>query len=76
MGEIVPPGEWVTSMGPRGTIILADTRGYHKGGLARTRDRIMYTCMFASSTALQELFERPAAVRLPLDRAQAYALKA
>ena len=75
MSAIVPRSEWVTSMGRKGTIIFADTRGYHKGGLARTRDRIMYTCMFTSSTALLENFDRPAAIRLPPDAAQAYALK-
>ena len=75
MSAIVPREEWVTSMGPTGTIIFADTRGYHKGGLARTHDRIMYTCMFASSTALVELFDRPDRVELPHDHAQAYALE-
>lgn len=75
MAAIVPADEWVTSMGPKGTIILADTRGYHKGGLARQKDRIMYTCMFTSSTALLELFERPADLALPADRAQAYAVQ-
>ena len=76
MAEVVPPRDWITSVGPRGTIILADTRGYHKGGLARTDDRIMYTCMFTSSTALVELFDRPADLRLPTDEAQAFAMRA
>lgn len=76
MAEIVPRQDWVTSMGRKGTIILADTRGYHKGGLARTRDRITYTCMFTSSTALLELFNRPSHIALPADRAQAFAVQA
>jgi hypothetical protein len=76
MAAIVPPGEWVTSIGPKGTIVLADTRGYHKGGLARDRDRIMYTCMFTSSTALLELFDRPADFQVPTDTAQAFAVRA
>jgi hypothetical protein len=76
MAAVVPRQDWVTSMGPAGTIILADTRGYHKGGLARTRDRIMYTCMFTSSTALLELFDRPSELVLPADRAQAFAVQA
>ena len=74
MAAIVPPSEWITSIGPKGTIIFADTRGYHKGGLARTTDRIMYTCMFTSSTALVEMFERPPNLRLPADEAQAFAV--
>jgi hypothetical protein len=76
MAQVVPPSEWITSVGPKGTIILADTRGYHKGGLARTLDRIMYTCMFASSTGVAELFDRPSHLPLPSDEAQAYAMNA
>src|SRR3989442_4113349 len=45
MAEVVSPERWIKGVGPRGTIIFADTRGYHKGGLARERDRIMYTCI-------------------------------
>ena len=75
MAQVVPPEEWVTSMGRAGTIILADTRGYHKGGLARERDRIMYTCMFTSSTALLELFDRPSHLTLPANPAQAFAVQ-
>ena len=76
MAEVVPPQEWVRSVGPAGTIILADTRGYHKGGLARVHDRIMYTCMFTSSTALLELFDRPSHLTLPQNSAQAFAVQA
>ena len=75
MAEIVPPNEWVTSVGPAGTVILADTRGYHKGGLARLRDRIMYTCMFTSCTALRESFDRPSDLTLPANPAQAFAIQ-
>ncbi len=46
MAEVVPPVRWVKGVGPKGTIVFADTRGYHKGGLARERERIVYTCMF------------------------------
>jgi hypothetical protein len=75
MAEVVRPQDWVTSIGPRGTIVFADTRGYHKGGLARRSDRIMYTCMFGSSTALVEMFDRPANLAPPTDPAQAFALQ-
>ena len=51
MAEVVPPGRWVKGTGPRGTLIFADTRGYHKGGLARERDRLLYTCQFLSKAA-------------------------
>lgn len=76
MAEVIAPERWVRGVGPKGTIIFADTRGYHKGGLARERDRIMYTCMFSSSLA-PELFERsPEETLLWMDKEQAYALKA
>src|SRR5436190_10852590 len=48
MAAVVPRERWIKGVGSKGTIIFADTRGYHKGGLARERDRIMYTCMFTS----------------------------
>ena len=51
MAEVVPADQWVTCLGPRGTIVFADTRGYHKGGLARERDRILYVCEFLSQAA-------------------------
>ena len=51
MAEVVPPERWVKGVGPRGTLIFADTRGYHKGGLARERDRLLYTCQFLSHAA-------------------------
>ena len=75
MAEVIPPERWIRCVGAKGTIIFADTRGYHKGGLARERDRIMYTCMFASPLA-PELFERPDGISLPLDKEQALALTA
>jgi hypothetical protein len=77
MAAVVPPERWVTCTGRKGTIVFADTRGYHKGGLARERDRIMYACMFTSSASeVREHFVRPE--RLPAGMApeQAFALAA
>lgn len=48
MNAVVPSAKWVSGVGPAGTIVFADTRGFHKGGLARSRDRIVYTCEFTS----------------------------
>jgi hypothetical protein len=48
MAAIVPSENWIKGVGKKGTIIFADTRGFHKGGEARTRDRLMYTTMFTS----------------------------
>lgn len=48
MAAVLPPENWITATGKKGTIVFADTRGYHKGGEARTSDRLMFTCMFTS----------------------------
>jgi len=75
MAEAVPPGRWIKGVGPKGTIIFADTRGYHKGGLARERDRIMYTCLFTSQTSQsQDFFERNGNMTLPRDNQEVFAL--
>ena len=77
MAEVVPPERWVRCTGAKGTIIFADTRGYHKGGFACERDRIMYICVFTSqATKYPEMFRRPETISLPQDRAQAFALNA
>lgn len=75
MAEVVSPNRWIKCLGPRGTLIFADTRGYHKGGFAQQRERILYTCMFTSqATKLENHFERPESISLPQDREQAFAL--
>lgn len=48
MRAVYPEERWVRAVGKKGTIIFADTRGYHKGGEARTKDRLMFTCMYTS----------------------------
>lgn len=48
MESVVPREHWFVASGPPGTVVLADTRGYHKGGLARTQDRLVYNAMFTS----------------------------
>ncbi len=54
MAEVVPKKDWVRGTGRKGTIIFADTRGFHKGGEAKTDDRLMYTCMFTSPASESE----------------------
>jgi hypothetical protein len=51
MQAVIPKEQWVVGTGDAGTIIFADTRGFHKGGEARTRDRLMYTCMYTSQAS-------------------------
>jgi hypothetical protein len=75
MAQVVPMADWVKAVGRSGTLVFADTRGYHFGGLARERDRIMYNCMFTSPTAqVPEHFARPQTMTLPDDPAAAMAL--
>jgi hypothetical protein len=51
MAALVPSEKWVRGIGPAGTMIFADTRGLHKGGLARSRERYLYTAEFTSPNA-------------------------
>lgn len=48
MANVLPQEDWQICTGKKGTVIFADTRGFHKGGEARTKDRLMFTCMFTS----------------------------
>jgi hypothetical protein len=77
MDAIVAKEKWIKAVGETGTIIFGDTRGYHKGGLARTHDRIMYNCMFTSpASKTKDMFQRPAALTANgLSREQAFALR-
>jgi len=46
MASLVPREGWFVGTGSPGTIIFADTRGYHKGGLARQRERLVFVGMY------------------------------
>lgn len=48
MAKVVAEEKWIRGIGSRGTLIFADTRGYHKGGEAKVSDRLMFTCMYTS----------------------------
>ena len=75
MASVAPKDTWVKATGRKGTIIFADTRGYHKGGEARTSDRLMYTCMFLSpASEVREMMGETRRVKLPENRAAARAL--
>lgn len=77
MRVIVPEERWITATGPKGTIVFVDTRGYHKGGLARQHDRIVYMCAFTSkaSVLLEDLFERKLSIPSGTDKATAFAIE-
>lgn len=48
MARSVPRDRWFSAVGKAGTLIFADTRGYHKGGYVRVGSRFMYNCMWTS----------------------------
>ena len=76
MAEVIPVDRWFQGMGPPGTVVIADTRGYHKGGECRDRDRILWHCMFTSPSAKAKggRLTRPATVSGPLAKEQQLAL--
>lgn len=75
MAEVAPREQWIKGVGRRGTMIFADTHGYHKGGLARERERIMYVCKFTSQRGGgREFIAYPRKVSSQLDQAQTFAM--
>lgn len=51
MAKVVPQEQWIHCLGRRGSVVFCDTTGYHRGGLARTDDRLVFNFMFVSPTA-------------------------
>ena len=75
MAEVLAEKHWIRATGPKGTIVFADTRGFHKGRLARQNDRLMYLCMFTSQASEStELFMLPRKLEPPKDKAAYFAL--
>jgi hypothetical protein len=75
MAEVLEPEHWIRAVGPKGTIVFADTRGFHKGGLARNDDRLMYVCMFTSQASQsKDLMRRTQPFSLPREKELAFAL--
>src|SRR6185312_9467954 len=49
LATLYPPEAWVTAYGTKGTLVFADTRGYHKGGWSRRSERVLYLSEFLSA---------------------------
>jgi hypothetical protein len=45
------PDQVVTVPGPAGTVVVTDTRGYHRGGWAVEEERLVMMALFASRTS-------------------------
>jgi hypothetical protein len=77
MAEVVPRDRWIQATGPAGTIIFADTRGYHCGGRSTQRDRVMAINMFTSSACAKRpdfVIETGNRSQLELTKEQEFAL--
>jgi hypothetical protein len=86
LGENYPPddqfaervnGHSVTFTAPKGTIILCNTAGFHRGGFARAKPRSLATFTWDSPASLKALSERNYQVDasgVPLSEQQRYAL--
>lgn len=87
LGENYPPeyeleqridGRAVTFIAPKGTIIFCNTAGFHRGGFARSKPRVLATFTWDSPASLKALSERNftfvSANGAPLNPAQRYAL--
>jgi hypothetical protein len=56
---VVPRDRWLEAIGPRGTMVFADTRGLHCGGRAVDDERLLFTCMYTSrDSQVREWFDR------------------
>jgi len=65
METFAPKAKWTTAVGRAGTVIVADTTGFHKGGFATRHDRKMIVVAYKSPWCRERL-ERPI-VDVPVD---------
>ena len=50
--SMLPEQDIVIALGKEGTLIFADTSGLHKGGLAESKNRFMYTSAYMSEASV------------------------
>jgi hypothetical protein len=78
MAAYVPAGDWTRCTGSSGTLILADTTGFHKGLKPQARHRVMVSLHYTSGTPRYprnfELQRAAGAPLIPLRDVQKYAL--
>lgn len=73
----IPPEAIHTFTGPRGTLLFCNTAGFHRGGFATARPRVLATATYSSPASLASLTERSyryAGALDELDAATRYAL--
>jgi hypothetical protein len=87
LGDNYPPqdelaeridGRAVTFTAPKGTIIFCNTSGFHRGGFAKVKPRVLATFTWDSPASLKALSERNYALAdangTRLEGARAYAV--
>lgn len=57
MDKLVPKEKWITATAKKGTVIFADTHGYHKGGFVKEGYRILFTAMYVSPDCKRRYFK-------------------
>lgn len=50
----VPRSDWVTATGPAGTVIFCDTSGFHRGGWAKSKPRILSVHTYVGSASTKQ----------------------
>ena len=48
----IPPSNRIVLKGPPGTLVFCDTAGFHRGGIARTKPRILATAAYVTPASL------------------------
>jgi len=78
MATAIGPENWIKCMGPVGTMILADTVGFHRGGYAKHGNRILITFTYTSGIPLKprkaRVKERPAWLKARIQEAASLGL--
>ena len=78
LAQRVPAEAIKTFTAPKGTIIFCNTSGFHRGGFATARPRVLSTVTYSSPASLASLTERnysfPSGSANGLDAAQRYAV--
>jgi ectoine hydroxylase-related dioxygenase (phytanoyl-CoA dioxygenase family) len=78
LAQRIPSDAVRTFTAPRGTIIFCNTSGFHRGGFATARPRVLATVTYSSPASLASLTERnyslPASAEERLDPAQRFAI--
>jgi len=56
--ERVPAEDFKTFTGPKGTLLFCNTSGFHRGGFATAKPRVLATVTYSSPASLASLTER------------------